>query len=438
VVAEHIVARASQLRAEQAQWEGLRQQAAAKLLELANRKEEASPDVGMQLDDEQERVRSQLSAALFHMQEIGRELTEIREDLEAQAREAESPAYDPERERMELVRRDDARNEQLAKDAADKLDVLRKDEQLKEDTLDKEQSDKEFFDKKESDRLEAQQSDLELLADINEQWEYIQGQIAEEFEYIQGEIAKEMEYVVEEIGKEYEYIEQQVREEIKYNKDQARDAAAEAFHEVKTAFLDPVNQKEANEFLEARKQALEDFVADEVFKSAPADVMEAQLRDKVSEQWREEEKTFGGRNDSLDVRDVAKKALADAQETLLKAVESIRQIEAEENRKSEVREEARNATAERLEKNGYSPEVLEEKLKLLDEAVKKDEQQSRAKAEDKCKEVWDTAQVEVRAIFAEACGEAERQDAEARKQAERKMEDAFRNVEDAVTHTLTR
>lgn len=414
MVPQHIVARASQLRAEQAQWEGLRQQAAAKLLELADRRHAAAAagdDPGFYYDNEQEQLRSQISAALFHMQEIGRELTEIRAALEAEAREAEVQAFDPERERMELVHRDDARNEQLLKEAADKADAQRQEEQVKADALEK-----------------AQRTDVEFLATINEEWEYVQAQIAEEYEYIQAEIAEEMEYVVEEIGKEYEYIEQQIREEIVYSAGQARDALAEAVHEIKTWIENPIDQKEGKEFLDARKQALEDFVADEVFKSAPADIKEMQLRDKILEQWRAEEETFGGRNDSLDVRDVVKKGLADLQETLLKAVEAQREIETAVNKDVEGVREARNATAERLEKAGYAPAVLEEKQALLEAAAKKHEQELREKAEAKCQAVWDKAQDQMRVIAAETRAEAERQDAEARKQAERKMEDAFRSL----------
>jgi len=441
VVAQHIVARAAQLRAEQARWEGMRQQASAKLLELAERESAAEADVGigMQLDDEQEQLRSQLTTALFQMQEIGRELTEIREALEVEAREVDAQAFDPERERMELVKRDDALKE----------------EAFKADALEKEQRDKEFFENKESDRLEAlakdealkqdalaqaerereqqnalgsQQSDLELLADINEQWEYIQAQIAEEFEYIQGEIAKEMEYVVEEIGKEYEYIEQEIREEIEYSVGQARDAVAEAVHEIKTWIQNPVNQKEGKEFLEERKQALESFVADEVFKAAPADIKEAQLRDKIQEQWRAEDAAFGSRNDSLGVRDVVKQGLADLQETLLKAVEAERKIEDAVNKEVEAREQVQAATTARLEKAGHPPEVLEEKLKQLDDAVKKQEQETREKAETRREDIWNKAQDEMRTIEADTRAQAERQDAEKRKEAEREMIDTARSL----------
>lgn len=444
-VGRHIAERVGELRAEQTYWEGVRQQACAQLLERANREVADGAAAGAHIDDEREQLRSRVAGALFHLQEIGRKLGEIREILEADVRESSPP--DQGLERQEFAQRDDVLKEQLAKQAEQNTEALRKEEQLKADALEKEQRDKEFFGKKESDRLEAlakeeqekheglaeaerdmqepQQSDLELVASINEEWEYIEQQIAEEWEYVDKQIAAEWGYVIEQIQAEWAYVDQEIEKEMEYNVSQALGAVAEAAFLVGMAIADPVSQKEGKQFLEARSQALDDFVADEVFQGAAADRKEMWLKKKLDEQLKTEAETFGDRKDDLGIRKVAQDGMARLHGIVLEAVNEERRIETKLNDEAAAREKLQAATMARLEKAGMAPEVLEEKLKQLDAIAKKQEQESRQQAEAERQHIWERARAEMRAIVDQTRELAERQDAEKRREAEQKMHDTF-------------
>jgi hypothetical protein len=443
-----------QLRAEQAHWEGVRQTACAQLLDHANREPAAGPETSFYTDNEAEQLRSQAAAAMFHLQEVARRLADVRELLEADALEAAADAHDPERERMELVKRDDALKEQLVADAAQKAESLSKEEQQKAAALEKEQRDKEFFDKKDADRLEAlakdeeqkqesiakaerdkqeaqqqaQPSDLELLASINEEWEYVQAQIAEEWEYIQGEIAKELEYVVDEIGKEWDYVDKEIEKEMEYNVSQTIDAVSEAVLEITLALKNNVSQKEGKEFVEARKEALADFVADEVFQGAPAEHKELWLKDKFQEQWRAEQAAFADRNDDFGMRKVVQEGLAELQDSLMKAVAAERKLEDQVNAVVAERDKNEAATQARLEQKGLDPDVLEEKLKQLQEIGKAQEQQARDAAEKEREQLWAKAQVELRAIEAVRRAEAEQLEADKRREFDLARQDVARTL----------
>ena len=425
-VAQHIVQRVSQLRDEQAHWEGVRQQASAKLLEHANR-ESADTEPGFYYDNEQEQLRSQLSTALAHVREIGEELTDIREQLEADARERE---HDPERAREELLRRDDAQKEQLAKEAADKLEALRKDEQQKGAALDKEQRDEEFFDKKEADRLEtaakeerdkeaiaeeerdkqealsAQQSDLELLATINEEWQYVLGEIESEWDYIDQEIQKEMEY----------------------NVSQTLDVVSEVISEVGRVFRNAVTPKEAEQFLETQRQGLADFVAGEVFQYAPAKQKELWLEDKFKEQLQTEQATFGRRNDDNDIRDVMREGLKEMHDKLREVVAAELKRETEVNDNAKTRDDLYDQAKQRIEKSGAAPDVVEERLNKLDDVKKTAEQKERGDAENERQKAWEATMAELNAILAEKDEQARMQQAEQRKAEDRARQEYTRDL----------
>ncbi len=427
-VAQHIVERVSHLRAEQARWEAVRQEASAKLLEHANREPAAGTEPGLAYDNEQEQLRSQLSAALFHVQEIGQELTQIREQLEADA--LEQAAHDPELARQELVKRDDARNEQLAKEAADKLEALRKDEQTKAAALDKEQRDKEFFEKKEADRLEiaakeerdkeaiakeerdkqdalsSQQSDLDLLASINEEWQY----------------------VLDEIQSEWDYIDQEIQKEMEYNVAQTLDVISEVISEVKRELTNAVTPKEAEQFLETQRQGLADFVGGEVFTAAPAEQKGMWLEEKFKEQLQTEHSTFGRRNDDNDIRDVMREGLKEMHDTLRHAVAEELKIETEVNAKAKALDDVYDQTKERLEKSGAPPEVVEERIKQLDDVFKQREQKERDDAEKERQGVWEAQMAELKAIQADKDEQARLQQAQEREAAERARQDYNRDL----------
>ena len=427
-VPQHIVERVSHLRAEQAHWEGMRQQAAARLLEHANRAAESGIDAGLHYDSEAEQLRSQLTTALFHFQEIGQELTHIREQLEADAREA--TAQDPEALRQELVKRDDARNEQLAKEAAEQLEALRKEEAQKAAALDKEQRDKEFFEKKDADRLEAaakeekdkeaiakeerdkqealssQQSDLELLADINEEWQS----------------------VLDEIQSEWDYIDEQIHEVMEYNVSQTLDVISEVGFEVGKAFANSISSKEADQFLDTQRQALLDYVAGEVFQTAPTEQKGQWLEEKFKEQLQTEQATFGRRNDDNDLRDVMREGLNEMHDTLRKAVAQERQIETEVNDKAKVRDELFDQTKERIEKSGAPPEVAEERTKRLEIFNQQQEQKERDDGEKNRQSVWEEAVSALKDVLAAKDEQAKIQEAEQRKEAERARQDFGREL----------
>src|SRR4051794_28483050 len=146
MASEHLAQRAGQLQAERVYWESMRRNAYFQL-------EQLQPTEGMYTDNVQEQLKSQLSMALFHLEEIAQELNSIREQQEAEARE--TAQREQEAREKETSQREDQLKEQLAVEDREKAEAFQKEEQLKADAFEKERQEKEFFEKKESERLEA-------------------------------------------------------------------------------------------------------------------------------------------------------------------------------------------------------------------------------------------------------------------------------------------
>jgi hypothetical protein len=432
-LAEHIVERLGQLRADQAYWEGLRRQANSQLQErLGPELQEADIDRAAYVDNEQERLKSQLSTALFHLQEIAQEFQRIRQLHEAQTHEAaerdaarreEASREEAQREERlkeeSSIQRDSELKDQLAKEDLEKSESFLREEQRKTEALEQERLDKELFAKKESDRLEAlakeerdrqeaehrgkEQSDLELLADINEQWEYIQAQIATE----------------------WEYIDQQIHEEMEYNVAQALEAVAEAGFEIGLALANPLSQKETAEFLQSQKQQLDNLISDEVFQAAPSAYKEAWLADKFKEQLRAAEEQFGDRKDDWGNRQHLRESLVELHESARDAWRQEREIEQKLNADVEELKGVAAETKERMEAANLAEAVLEEKKCQADELAKKLEAQLRTDAEEKRQAIWEELQHRMREIEAQNREEAAREEARRREEASRTMRDAF-------------
>ncbi len=397
-VAEHIVARVAHLKAEQLRWDGLRQQASAQLLEHANREPAAEADAGstasLDASDEQEQLRSQLTSALAHLHDIAAELAQIRDALQASSQQQEL------RDKELYDKKDSERLESLVKEEQEKKDALAKQEYEKQEALAKQGHDKqEAFPNAERDKPQSPgpaQSAGDFVAAI----------------------AAECQYVLDEIAAEWEYVDQEIAKEMQYNVSQAFEAVAEAGFEVGMALANPVSQNEGKQFLEARRQELANFIADEVFQSAPADHKQMWLGHKFNEQLRAEGEEFGGRKDDLGIRKLVQDGLAELHGSLLEAVRTEREMEARVNAWADTQRATHAKTQARLESAGYAPEVLEQKTQQLDAIAKKQEQDYRADAARDLQRVWERTEVELRAIEAERRELAERQDAEMRRKLE--------------------
>lgn len=433
MVAEHLLQRASQLKAEQVYWEGMRRQANAALQEHANRAMlEADITQGMYTDNAQELLKSQQSSALFHLQEIAQELERIRQLAEAEAREAaqrEQAQREQELKGKESLQRDEGLKE-LAVEERQKAEALQKEDLLKAEAVEKERQEKEFFEKKESERLEAlaKEEREKQTAFEKEDRERLEVQQKEqqqsEVDFLAqqlADLAKEKEYIEEQIASEWDYVDQQIQEEMEYNVGQALEAVAEAGFEIGIAIANPVSQKEAGEFLEAQKQQLKDFISDEVFQAAPAENKEMWLQEKFREQLREAEAQFGDRKDDWGNREKMLEGLAELQKATLEAAQKEHEIEKKLQADIEELKRVEAETKERLEKANIEKEVAEGKMKQAEELAQKLEAQLREQAEKERQAIWEREQRRMQEIEAQKREEAAREEARAREEAARAM-----------------
>jgi hypothetical protein len=424
MVAEYLGERAGQLRAEQTYWEGVRRQANAKLETRANSElQEADADRGMYIDNEQEQLKSQISSAIFHLQEISQELERLRQLEEAEAREAAQREESQRQEELkDSFQHEDGFKEQIVKEDREKADALQKEEQLKAEALEKERQGKEFFEKKEGERLEAlakeerekqegqpkeQPSELDFLGeqlmDVNKEWQYVQDQIASE----------------------WDYVDRQIHEEMEYNVGQALEAVAEAGFEIGIAIANPVSQKETEQFSKEQKQQLNDFISDEIFQAAPAENKKMWLEEKFKEQRQALDAEFGERKDDWGNRKQLEDGLAKLQQSLLDTVSREQEIQTRVNAEVEELKRVLADTKERLEKANLDKDVLEEKIKQAEELAKKLEQQIREQAEKECQAIWEIAQRLMQEIETQRREEAEREEARRREEAARAMRNTF-------------
>ena len=468
---EHVAAERAKLYSERTYWEGVRRNANLEL-------QDAPRDNGAYTNTIEEQLKAQLATAIYQLDRIAQELNRLEHEREAQAREdafkqgsqRENAVKEAERREQEAgqkereLKEESAKEERLKADAqqkeAQQKEAQQKEEQQKAEALEKERQEKEFFEKQERERLEAlakeerdkqelerqeiekqealkkeemqqkeQQSELDYLgeqiAGIHEEWEYIQGQIAEEWEYIDNQIAEEWKYVVDQIAEEWDYVDKQIQEEMEYNVVQALGAVAEAGFEIGIAIANPVSQKEAGQYLEERKQALKDFISDEVFQAAPAETKGQWLEAKFKEQQQALEQEFGGRKDDWGNLKQMQDGLADLQKTLLDTVKPEQEIERKLNASIEDLKRVEAETKERLERANLDKEVLEQKLREVEELARKLEDQHRREAERECELIRERQQRLLEEIEERHREEMAREEARRRAEAARAMQDAF-------------
>lgn len=400
--AEYIVERANRLKAKQAHWDDVRQQASTELLAHANELA-ADPQTRAVADDEQERLRSQISDALAQLQELAKELAQLSEHLKVEALRQE------EQQKADAQQKEQNAKEFFEKKDHDRLEALAKEDQVKQEALAKEEQTKqEALEKAERDKQPPppEQSAVEFLTVIAAEWQYVLDEIAAEWDYVDQEIAKEMEY----------------------NVSQALEAVAEAAFLVGYAIADPVSQKEGKEFLNARTQELANFIDDEVFDTAPAAHKAMQLEHKFNEQLAAEKEAFGDRKDDLGIRKLTQEGLAELHGTLRDAVKLEQEQEKKLHASIDALEEMHAETRARLEKAGYRPEILEEKTQQLDAVLKQEEQKLRDAAEEKRQALSQKLESELRSIADDKCRQMEGQDAQKRKEAEEIARETYRSL----------
>jgi hypothetical protein len=394
-VAEHLVNRAKQLHAERQHWEGVKQQANARLLERASNAQH-DPDIGRDAysADFREQLMSQAAAAAAHLEQIAQELARVRELQEAEAREG--AALEEARREQELKdadpERSEPRREQLAKEARDKTEALRREEQLKADALQKEEQRKadalethlqeaELRGKQDAANREAlaqeervhhdvqhpEQSDLGVVADINAEWAYVQDQIAAE----------------------WSYVDAQIHEEMKYNVGETLEAVREAGSELRKALDNPVSEKEAGGFQETKQQELERYTADEVFQAAPSEHKRLWLEEKFQEQLQAADDEFAGRNDPAGMRGLIRKEMVESHGKLRETVQQEQKIETEVNDKVAALEKMEAQTKARLEKANLPANLLEDRLQQLEAVTRQHEERLREQAEKERLALWE-------------------------------------------------
>ena len=436
MVAEHLLQRAGQLQAEQVYWEGVRRQTNAALQEHASREMQAA-DIAraMYTDNEQELLRSQMSNAVFRLQEISQELERIKQLELAEAREAAQREQAQREEALkDTLQQEDALKETAIREDHEKAEAFQKEELLKAEAFEKERQEKEFFEKKESERLEAIAKEEREKQEAFERQER-EKQEAQQKEQQQSEVdflaeqiadlAKEHDYIQDQIASEWDYIDQQIQEEMEYNVAQTLDVVAEVGFEIGLAIANPVSQKEAGEFLETQKQQLKDFISDEVFQAASAEYKEMWLADKFKEQLRAEADLFGDRKDDWGNREKLLEGLAELQKSTLEAAQREHEIEKKLQEEVEHLKRIEAETKERLEKANLEKEVLEAKTKLAEELARKLEAQLREDAEKERQAIWEREQRRLQEIEQQKREEAAREEARAREEAARTRRDTL-------------
>jgi len=428
MASEYLAQRAGQLQAERVYWEGVRRNANLRLGEI-------EPSSGMYTDNVQEQIKAQLSAAVFHLEEIAQELNRIREQQAAEARETaerEQAQREQQLKEQDSLQHETALKEQQAIADREKAEAIQKEELIKAEALEKERQEKEFFEKKEAERLEAlakeEREKQEAIEKEELEKQEAQQKAQSELDYLAEQLAdidKEWQYAQDQIASEWDYVDKQVHEEMEYNVGQTLDVVAEVGFEIGLALANPVSQKEAGEFLEAQKQQLADFISDEVFQAASAEYKEKWLAEKFDEQLRAEAEKFGDRKDDWGNREKLLDAMSELQRSAMEAVQREQEIEKKLQAELQELKRVEAETKERMEKAALEKEILEEKTRQAEELAKKLEDQLREQAEKERQAIWEREQRLMQQIEEQKREEAAREEARRREEAARAMRDAF-------------
>jgi hypothetical protein len=417
MVAEHLVQRAEQLQTEQAYWEGVRRQTNAQIQERADSElQEADSNRAMYTDNEQEQLRAQMSGALFHLEEISRELQRIEQLREAEAREAaqrEEASREQELKEKDSPQGEDALKEQIAKEEREKAEALQKEEQLKAEALEKERQDKEFFEKKEAERLEAlakeEREKQEALEKEQRDKQETQQKDQSELDFLGEQLAdinKEWEFVQDEIASEWDYVDRQIHEEMEYNVEQTLETLGEVAFEVVNAIANPVSEREAKAFFEDQKKQLADFMMTEDFQAQSGERKEMWLAERIKEQERAAQEKFDNRPDDYHARADLYDSLGAMHAMAMDMVKREKEIEKLADAKIEDMKQEAEKTKERIENSGREQEAIEAKLKELAEFTKQLEQAAREGAEKAREEMYEKRMEEMRKLEAERAREA--------------------------------
>ena len=424
---EHAAAERAKLYSERNYWEGVRRNANFEL-------QDAARDNGAYTNNIEEQLKAQLAMAIYQLDRIAQELNRLEREREAQAREdafkqetqRENALKEAERREQDAGQKERELKEEFAKEERLKAQAQQKEEHQKAEALEKERQEKEFLDKQERERQEA------LLKEEREKQELekqeLEKQEALKKEEMQQKERPELDDLaaqIADLNAEFDYVDQQIQEEMEYNVAQALEAVAEAGFEIGIAIADPISQKEAGQYLEDRKQALKDFISDEVFQAAPAENKEQWLEAKFKEQQQALEQEFGDRKDDWGNLKQMQDGLADLQKALLDTVKREQEIQDKLNDQIEELKRVEAETKERMEKANLEKEVLEEKTRQAEELARKLEEQLREQAERERQAIWDREQRLLQEIEAQRREEAAREEARRREDAARTMQDAF-------------